>query len=85
MSRSLAHIPEASLFESAPTLFPSIETVCEYNLTKLKDNRHPVVAIKAVHSGPNASKAYSNEAGVLQPVAHLAKGPRVMLSSNLWV
>ena len=41
--------------------------------------------IKAVHSGPNAAKASSDDAGGLEPIVCLAKGARVMLSSNLWV
>ena len=38
--------------------------------------------IKAVHSGLNASKGSCDDAGRLEC---LAKGARVMLSSNLWV
>ena len=49
------------------------------------NSRYRVYTIKAVHSGPNASKGSSDDAGGLQPVVCLAKGARVMLSSNLWV
>jgi len=44
----------------------------------------PIVTIKAVHSGPNISKASSEDASGLQPVTCLACGARVMLTSNLW-
>ena len=44
-----------------------------------------VATVKAVHSGPNASKGSSDDAGGLEPVVCLAKSARVMLSSNLWV
>ncbi len=49
------------------------------------NSRYRVYTIKAVHSGPNASKGSSDDAGGLQPVVYLAKGACVMLSSNLWV
>ena len=85
MTRSIAHISDASLFANAPRLFPTIEAVCEFNLVKLNSLSHPVATIKAVHSGPNASKASSVEASGLHPIVHLATGARVMLTSNLWV
>ena len=63
MTRSITRIPDANLFDDAPRLFPTIETVCEYNLMKLKNNNNPIATIKAIHTGPNASKATSDEAG----------------------
>ena len=41
--------------------------------------------IKAIHSGPRAHTATSEDAGGLDPVVHIAQGVRVMLTSNLWV
>ena len=57
----------------------------EHNIAKLHACGQPVATIKAVHSGPNACKASSDDASGLEPVVCLAKGARVMLSSNLWV
>ena len=37
-----------------------------------------------VHTGPNASKASSEDASGLESVICLARGARVMLTSNLW-
>ncbi len=51
------------------------------DITKLHSCGQPVVIIKAVHSGPNASKGSPDDAGGLQPVVCLAKGARVILSS----
>ena len=39
----------------------------------------------AIHRGPNASKASSDDAARLEPKVCLAHGARVMLTANLWV
>ena len=85
MSRTPAHITDTSEFTNALQLFPTIEAVVEHNVTKLHDCGQRVATIKAVHSGPNTAKASSDDASGLEPVVCLAKGARVMLSSNLWV
>ena len=54
----------------------------KHNLEKLRENGQAVAEIRAVHSGPRAHCATSEDAGGLEPVAQDA---RVMLSSNLWV
>ena len=41
--------------------------------------------LKAVHNGPGAFKATSEEAGGLDPVICIAQGAKVMLCANLWV
>ena len=41
--------------------------------------------LKAVHNGPGAFKATSEEAGGLDPVICIAHGAKVMLCANLWV
>lgn len=65
-------------------LFLTVDAVVEH-ISKLHACGQPIATIKAVHTGPNASKVFLDDAGGLQPVACLAKGARVMLSSNLWV
>ena len=82
MSRTPAHITDTSQFTNALHLFP---TVVEHNVTRLHACGQPVATIKAVHSDVNASKASSDDASGLEPVFCLAKGARVMLSSNLWI
>ena len=72
-------------FESALHLFPTVEAVVQYNLSKLRDINKPIAVIKAVHNGCAASKASSDDAGGLDPVVHLANTARVMLIANLWV
>ena len=57
----------------------------EYNVAKLHANGQPVAMIKAVHSGPGASKVSADDAGGLEPMVCLAQGARVMLTANLWV
>ena len=66
-------------------LLPTVNAVAEHNLEKLKQNGQPVAEIKAVHSGPRAHSATSEDAGGLEAVVHLAQDARVMLTSNLWV
>ena len=85
MTRTPAQVSDESSFDDAVHLFPTIEAVVEHNVSKLYACGQPVATIKAVHTGPNASKASSDDAGGLQPVLCLAKGARVMLSANLWV
>ena len=66
-------------------MFPTIEAVVQHNINKLHAYGQPVATIRAVHTGPNASKASTDDAGGLQPVVCLAKSAHVMLSANLWV
>ena len=84
MTRTPANIQDIS-YNDALRLFPTVEVVVEHNVTKLHACGQPVATIKTVHSGPNASKGSSDDAGGLEPIVCLAKGARVMLSSNLWV
>ena len=85
MTRTPARASNSSNFDDALHLFPTVEAVVEYNIKKLHACGQPVATIKAVHTGANASKASVDDAGGLHPVVCLARGARVMLSSNLWV
>ena len=72
-------------YRDALHLFPTIDAVAKYNVTKLHQNNQPIAKINAVHKGLNANKASIDDAGGLEPIIHLAHGARVMLISNLWV
>ena len=85
MKQTPSQIEDLSSFESAQHLFPTVEAVVEHNLDKLRSINKPIAIIKAVHSGPNAHRASTDEAGGLDPVVHLANTARVMLIANLWV
>ena len=85
MTRTSAQIIDTSSFNDGMRLFSTLEAVVEHNVSKLHACGQPVATIKAVHSGPNASKGSSDDAGGLEPIVCLAKGACVMLSSNLWV
>ena len=85
MTRTPAQASNTDSFNDSLHLFPTVEAVVEHNVAKLHACGQPVATIKAVHSGANASKGSSDDAGGLEPVVCLAKGARVMLSSNLWV
>ena len=52
---------------------------------KLHASGQPVAMLKAVHNGPGAFKATSEEAGGLDPVICIAQDAKVMLCANLWV
>ena len=56
MTRTPAHVTDTSDFNTSLHLFPTVEAVVEHNVTKLHACGQPVATIKAVHSGPNASK-----------------------------
>ena len=85
MSRTPAQVSDLSPFTAALRLFPTTEAVVEHNVSKLYAVGQPIATIKAVHTGPNAAKASSDDASGLEPIICLAVGARVMLSSNLWV
>ena len=72
-------------FNRALCLYPSAEAVAKHNLSKLHASGQPVAVLKAIHSGPNVSKASTDDAGGLEPVVCIAHGVRVMLTSNPWV
>ena len=85
MTRTPVQVPDVSSFSNAVHLFPTVEAVVEHNINKLHACGQPVATIKAVHTGPNVSKASPDDVGGLQPVLCVAKGAHVMLSANLWV
>ncbi len=85
MKQTLTEIDDPTVFNNAIHLFPSTAAVAEYNVAKLRSIGQPVAVIKAVHSGPGASKVSSDDAGGLEPVVCLAEGARVMLTANLCV
>ncbi len=85
MKQTPARVSNLSDFATALRLFPTVEAVVEYNIAKLQANNQPIATIKAVHSGPNALKASTDNAKGLEPLLCLAHGARVMLTCNLWV
>ena len=85
MKQTPARVPDLTPFVTALHLRPTIESVVEHNVARLHTSGQLVVTIKAIHTGPNAAKASSEDAGGLQPIIYLAHGARVMLTANLWV
>ena len=75
---------DSAAFDDALHLHPTVQAVAEYNVAELRNAGEPIATIKAVHTGPNASKASPEDASGLEPVICLARGARVMLTSNLW-
>ena len=86
MKRTPAEVGNVSSYDAALglRLYPTLEAVAEYNAIKLRSNGQPV-AIKPVHTGPDASKATHDDAGGTDPVVFLSRGARVMLCANIWV
>ena len=85
MTRTADEVGDIRPFNTALHLYPTIEAVAEHNVAKLCASGHPVAVLRAVHTGPGASKASTDDAGGLEPVVFIAHGARVMLSANLWV
>ena len=83
MERTPAKVQDMTPFQNALHLHPTKEAVAEY-VSKLHACGQPVATIRAVHTGPNASKASPGDAGGLQPIICMAEGAHVMLTSNLW-
>jgi ATP-dependent DNA helicase PIF1 len=84
MDRTPTKVQDLTAFHKALHLHPTKEAVVEHNVSKLHACGQPVATIKAVHTGPNASKASPDDAGGLHPIIYMAEGARVMLTSNLW-
>ena len=76
---------DISAFSSAVHLFPTVESVVQYNLDKLHSINRPIAVIKAIHAGNGAAKASSEDAGGLDPILYLSHTAHVMLIVNLWV
>ena len=84
MKQTPAQIQDLEQFRNALHLYPTIVAVAEYNVTKLHANGQPIAAVKAIHTGLNASKASPDDAAGLKPTICTAHGAQVMLTANLW-
>ncbi len=85
MKHTPAQVQDIAPFSTALHLHPTVEAVVEHNVTRVRANGQPIATIKAVHTGPNASKASPDDAAGLEPVICVAHEARVMLTANLWV
>ena len=65
-------------------LFYSNDQVHDYNHEQPTKLKHPVANINARHSSEVAKKVSPDDMSGLEPIIFLAKGPRVMLTMNLW-
>ena len=65
MKQTPTEVHDLTPFANALHLYLTVEAVVEHNITKLKDSGHTVATIKAVHTGNNAPKASSDDAGGL--------------------
>ena len=58
---------DGAAFDHALHLHPTVQAVAEYNVAKLHNTGESIATIKAVHTGPNASKASPEDASGLEP------------------
>ena len=84
MTQTPTQVQDVSVFSDALHLYPTVEAVVECNVSQLRASGKPIATNKAVHTGPNASKAPADDANGLEAVTCLAHCARVMLISNLW-
>jgi ATP-dependent exoDNAse (exonuclease V) alpha subunit len=84
LTRAPSNVSNATDFEDAVHLFYKKEDVNRFNIEKLTQLPAPTARIAAIHSSSEAAKAKQDDAGGLEAVVHLAKGAKVMLTSNLW-
>ena len=84
MKQTPAQVHDITPFSSTLYLHPTIEAVVEHNVSKLHANGQPIAFIKAIHTGPNASKASCDDASGLEAIIYIAHDARAMLTSNLW-
>ena len=71
-------------FEDATRLFCANWEVSNYNGTKVRALRTPVVECAAKHNCATAKRAPADAASSSETVLFLAKGAKVMLTKNLW-
>jgi ATP-dependent DNA helicase PIF1 len=71
-------------FKDALRIYATKEKVREYNFAKLRDLNRPVLKINALHHGPRAEHASTEDAGNLEATLLLSIGCRIMLLENLW-
>ena len=71
-------------FTDALHLFYKKEHVAKYNHEVITKLGSPIARINAINSCTAAASAKSDDAGGLQKVILMAKGAKVMLTSNLW-
>ena len=84
MKQTPAQVQDLTPFTTALFLHPTVEAVVEHNVARLRASGQPTATIKAIHTGPNASKASPDEAAGLEPMICIAHQARAMLTSNLW-
>ena len=85
MKQTPAQVEDLTSFSTALRLHPTVETVVDCSVTRLHSRNQTIATIKAVHTGPGAAKASSDDASGLEPVICMTHGARVMLIANLWV
>ena len=85
MKQTPAQVQDVAPFSTALHLHPTVEALVEHNVARLHGSGQPIATIKAIHTGPNAAKASSEDTDGLEPIIFLACGARVMLTANLWV
>ena len=85
MRQTPSELGDTTPFDGALHLYPTTAAAAEYNINKLRASGEPIAMIKAIHAGPGASKASSDDAGGLESIVCIAHGARVMLTANLWV
>ena len=51
MKHTPTNVQDLTPFANALHLYPTVEAVVEYNITKLKDSNQPIATIKAIHTG----------------------------------
>ena len=87
LTRQPSNVDNLSEFKDATRLFYSNEEVVimnNYNHEQLIKLMQPVAQITARHSSATAKKVSADEFSGLQLLLFLAKGAKVMLTTNLW-
>ena len=54
MRQTPAQVCDLHTFRSALRLFPTVESVLEYNMAQIRASGHPIAVVKAVHTGTSA-------------------------------
>ena len=71
MKQTPTEVRDLSLFADALHVYPTTEAVVEHNVAKLDHSAEPIATIKAVLTGPNASRATADDASGLDRQIYL--------------
>jgi ATP-dependent DNA helicase PIF1 len=73
MKQTPTQLQDLTLFRHVLHLHPTVEAIVEHSISRLRASGQPIATIKAIHTGPNASKASPDYAAGLEFIISIAQ------------